>query len=215
MTVKSKIEIYKDAFESMPGISVINEVDGLKPLFMTRNGLELLEISLDELLELGAEYQHTFFKPEDIGMFFEKFQDLISSGNSNDTFTFFHQVKYHGKFHWYAASIKVFHMENGRATHTITYAVPLEDYPWTVKRAENLLQEAIFAKKNLNRYSRLSQREIEVLPLIAAGKKTAEIAEDLKVSVNTVNSHLKSIKTKLETTSSYDLLKFAKAYDLL
>lgn len=47
----------------------------------------------------------------------------------------------------------------------------------------------------------LSERECEILKLIARGKKRAEIAELLNISVNTVATHTKSIYNKLEINS--------------
>jgi len=47
----------------------------------------------------------------------------------------------------------------------------------------------------------LSEREIEVLYLIAAGLRNKEIAEKLFISLNTVKTHLKNINSKLDVTN--------------
>jgi DNA-binding NarL/FixJ family response regulator len=47
----------------------------------------------------------------------------------------------------------------------------------------------------------LTKREIEVLHLLATGLTSAQIAEFLTISVLTVNSHLRSIYSKLGVTS--------------
>jgi DNA-binding NarL/FixJ family response regulator len=44
----------------------------------------------------------------------------------------------------------------------------------------------------------LSRRELEVLALIAEGATNAEIAERLVIATTTVQSHVKSILSKLE-----------------
>ena len=46
-------------------------------------------------------------------------------------------------------------------------------------------------------WKRVSEREIEVLQLLADGRTYQEIAQAMVVSVNTVKSHLKSIYGKL------------------
>jgi LuxR family maltose regulon positive regulatory protein len=43
----------------------------------------------------------------------------------------------------------------------------------------------------------LSERELEVLQLIAIGKKNQEIADDLVISLNTVRYHTKNLYGKL------------------
>jgi DNA-binding NarL/FixJ family response regulator len=56
---------------------------------------------------------------------------------------------------------------------------------------------------------RLSQREREVLQLIAEGKSTREIAAALYVSVKTVETHRKQIMDKLGLYSVAELTKYA------
>ncbi|HYW86712.1 MAG TPA: LuxR C-terminal-related transcriptional regulator, partial [Chloroflexota bacterium] len=50
-----------------------------------------------------------------------------------------------------------------------------------------------------------SQRELEVLRLIAAGLDNAEIAERLVISVNTVKSHIHHLMNKLDTSNRMQL----------
>jgi DNA-binding NarL/FixJ family response regulator len=55
----------------------------------------------------------------------------------------------------------------------------------------------------------LSQRELEVLKLVAEGKSSKEIAEHLFISVTTVHNHRANIKKKLNVRKNIDLLKYA------
>jgi DNA-binding NarL/FixJ family response regulator len=47
----------------------------------------------------------------------------------------------------------------------------------------------------------LSQRELEVLPLLAAGSSDREIAEELFISRQTATTHVKHIRAKLAVHS--------------
>jgi len=58
----------------------------------------------------------------------------------------------------------------------------------------------------------LSEREREVLHLLASALSTDEIAQTLYLSVHTVRSHLKSLYSKLNVHSRYEAL--ARAQDL-
>ena len=60
----------------------------------------------------------------------------------------------------------------------------------------------------------LSEREIEVLSLIAQELNTNEIAEKLFVSVNTVETHRKNLFKKLGAKNSIGLIKFALRHGL-
>lgn len=56
---------------------------------------------------------------------------------------------------------------------------------------------------------RLSNRELQVLNLIGRGKTTREIADNLNLSVKTVESHRQRIKKKLNLSSAPQLVQFA------
>lgn len=58
-------------------------------------------------------------------------------------------------------------------------------------------------------FSELTDREREVLQLIAEGKATKEISSSLYVSIKTVETHRKRIMDKLDTHSIADLTKYA------
>jgi two-component system response regulator NreC len=58
-------------------------------------------------------------------------------------------------------------------------------------------------------YSILTPREREVLQLMAEGKTTNQIAENLCISVKTVEAHRKQLMTKLDIHSVAELTKYA------
>jgi len=57
--------------------------------------------------------------------------------------------------------------------------------------------------------ARLTDREREVLQLIAEGKTNKEVAHALSVSVNTVETHRKHIMEKLDLHNTAELVRFA------
>ena len=57
--------------------------------------------------------------------------------------------------------------------------------------------------------ARLTDREREVLQLIAEGKTNKEVAHALSVSVNTVETHRKHIMEKLDLHNTADIVRFA------
>jgi DNA-binding NarL/FixJ family response regulator len=63
--------------------------------------------------------------------------------------------------------------------------------------------------------SGLTQREVEVLRLIAVGKSNRDIANALFVSPNTVANHVRSILTKTSTTNRTEAAAYARGHDLL
>jgi len=57
---------------------------------------------------------------------------------------------------------------------------------------------------------RISEREFTVIQLICEGLTNKEIAQELSISVNTVNNHVANIFSKMEVRSRIDLLKALK-----
>jgi DNA-binding NarL/FixJ family response regulator len=55
----------------------------------------------------------------------------------------------------------------------------------------------------------LSQRELEVVQLLASGKSNKEAAASIGVSTRTVESHRNHIMRKMEFESFSDLIRFA------
>ncbi len=61
----------------------------------------------------------------------------------------------------------------------------------------------------------LTEREVEVLRLVARGLSDAQVAETLVISPRTVNAHLRSIYTKLDITSRNAATYFALEHHLI
>jgi two-component system response regulator NreC len=61
----------------------------------------------------------------------------------------------------------------------------------------------------------LTEREVEVLRMIALGHTNAEIAEQLYLSIRTVESHRAHIQQKLRRSSRADLVRYALEHGLV
>jgi predicted ATPase/DNA-binding CsgD family transcriptional regulator len=71
------------------------------------------------------------------------------------------------------------------------------------------------AKDSLAYPAGLTAREMEVLRLVAQGMTNPQIAEQLILSLHTVNAHVRSIYTKLELNSRSALTRYAVEHHLL
>jgi DNA-binding NarL/FixJ family response regulator len=65
--------------------------------------------------------------------------------------------------------------------------------------------------KEPDELSALTSRERSVLKLIAAGYSGGQIADTLFISIETVKTHRKKIKKKLNVTSLSDLVRIGKS----
>lgn len=218
MTINEKIKEFAPHAELMPGVVVIHEIKGFRPIYMSSNGLDLLGLSLKELIEVGDEYQKVVLNKDFMEDYLKTLESMLNDEDESQTYSIFHQVqlKNEDNFVWYVSAIKAFHTdENNKPTHTVTIAYPLGHFKHITQKAERLLEESLFIKKNRKKFLSLSKRGKEVLRLVSLGKSSVEIAEELNISLNTVNSHRKNIKQKLTISSSYQLNKYARSFDLI
>lgn len=89
----------------------------------------------------------------------------------------------------------------------------------------NLVREKIFNtatkditklnKQKLNINSLLTERELEIITLIALEYSGKEISEQLFISTNTVETHRKNIIKKLKAKNTISLVKFAIKHNLI
>ena len=89
--------------------------------------------------------------------------------------------------------------------------VSLDEIP---QKLEELLVKHEFRAKNQFSFSLLTPREKEVLTKLATGLSNKEVADLLFISLDTVKHHRKLIKSKLNASSTADLIKYAQAFDL-
>lgn len=218
MNIQKKINDFAPVAELMPGVVVIHQLKEFRPLYMSSKGLKLLGMTLDELVALGSDYKKVVLNDEYMIDFLKSLEDLLEKEKEWNSYSIFHQVQLQNEkeYSWYVSSLKAFHKDSaGHTTHTITIAFPLGHLQHIPRKAEKLINESLFSKTHLKKFLSLSPRAIEVLRLVALGHSTNQIAENLNISPDTVNSHRKLIKKKLNISTSYDFTKYARSYDLI
>lgn len=92
---------------------------------------------------------------------------------------------------------------------------PLEGADSMMVKMNKILDEDLYFKKNYRLYASLTKREKTIITMMANGKSSKSIAEDLFVSIHTINTHRKNIIRKTGCKTFASLLKFAIAIDLV
>ena len=72
-----------------------------------------------------------------------------------------------------------------------------------------------YLKNDSGGMTKLTERESEILKLLALGKSIREISEELFISIKTVGSHKQSIFDKLKLENMAQLIKFALKNDII
>ena len=167
---------------------------------------------------MGEEYHSYFFNPEDARDYVPKILGLLERNNDNEFVSFFQQVRRSPQddWAWYLSAIKICGRdEDGNPLFTLTIALPIYAQHHMAAKAERLLAENNFLRQHHRLFNTLTKREKEILKLMALGHSSAMIAHQLFLSEKTANTHRRNIKRKLKIETSYDITRFAQAFDLI
>ena len=77
-----------------------------------------------------------------------------------------------------------------------------------------LLIDYISGKQSLLPHQNLSEREMEILLLLASGQSVSKIAEKLYISVKTVSTYRSRLLKKMDMNSNADIVKYAIKHGL-
>jgi two-component system invasion response regulator UvrY len=77
------------------------------------------------------------------------------------------------------------------------------------------LASTFSANPDLNAHEKLSDREFDVMKLLANGKSVSDIAEMLSLSVTTVSTYRARVMSKMDLRSNSDLTKYAIEHNLI
>jgi len=79
---------------------------------------------------------------------------------------------------------------------------------------QRLLADMSFDKPRAS-HETLTDREFQVLRLIAAGRSSGEIANELRVSVSTITTHRSKILKKMRVRTTAEIVQYALRHDLI
>lgn len=211
-----KLEAYSD---HIPGVVIVHDVRDGSVVWMCKRGTELLGVDLEEITSIQpAEYYSRYFNEEDAKTYVPKILNLLEENNDSNFCSYFQQVKLKDSddWTWHMSSTKIFMRDiHSKPLLTITIAIPIDAMHHMAAKADKLLEENNFLKKNYHAFDSLSDREKEVLKFIALGMSSSEVAEKLFISELTVNTHKRNIRNKLNANGTVDLIRFARAFDLI
>jgi len=87
---------------------------------------------------------------------------------------------------------------------------------YTAEQTEKIMNRyTSSAEIDSEKHELLSDREFQVMCLLATGMKKGEIADNLYISKNTVNNHRNNIMKKMAFSSTSDLTRYALEHKLI
>ncbi|WP_210463214.1 helix-turn-helix domain-containing protein [Rufibacter roseolus] len=218
--IEEKISEIAAFADLLPGVVVIHNIQkDLAVEYMSLRGLRQIGTTLEELQQMGAEFHSRFFNPIESADYIPKLiQGLLSRNDPDEVLSFFQQVRFHDQEDWmlHLSSVKIFMRdEEDLPLLSITIAIAVNPMNHVTAKINRVLEENAFLRQHYQRFALLGPREREVLRLVALGKSSQEISQEMYISEKTVNTHRRNIKTKLNTHSFFEISQYARAFDLI
>jgi RNA polymerase sigma factor (sigma-70 family) len=202
----------------IPGVIIVHHIPTFAVEYISERGLNYFGVALEEIRALGEQYHALYFNEDDATDYFPKVVAMIEKNDIHEMASYFQQVRssINDPWTWHFSTTKIFMQDDeGKPLLSITIALPVDARQHISTKLERLLEEHIFFRKNHELFKSLTNREQEILRLLAHSLSAAEIAEKLVISTHTVETHRKNLRKKLSITSPYELSKFASAFDLI
>ena len=216
--IRQKIREIAAVAEEIPGVIIIHNIIDLSVVYMSPRGQRILGVDNDELVRMGPQYYQRFFNPDEAQDHVPKMISLLQSNNNDESIALFQQVRAADshEWTWYSTTVKIFMRDDeGKPLLTISVAIPIDPKHHITNKVSRLLDENNFLRKHFDRFSKLTEREKEVLKSMALGKTSAEISQELHISTSTPETHRKNIKRKLAITTTFDISQYARAFDII
>lgn len=166
------------------------------------------------LNELGFMYMYKYLHPENYNVINTHLTYFSDARNYNKVLSHLYYVNTKKGYRWMYNSTKVVTLSNtGMPKYVFTSGIDVAD-SLTGKDKHKLLEKFMPSiKHNEGNFHALSSREKEIFRLIVREKSSIEIAELLKITPATADTHRNNIIQKLNVKSSVGFVKYALMYD--
>ncbi|WP_069660959.1 response regulator transcription factor [Arcticibacter eurypsychrophilus] len=208
----------EDIGDYIPGSVMVQDLGAMKNTYMNKYGCDYLRHSSEELQKMGVEYFDRFFPIEEISILKPELIKFVMQGDENKVYSFFQRVRAdaNSDYKWYFTTSKLYPADvPGNPLKLVHIAVPADMCNLVGKKFTDLIEDDAFMRKNYHHFNLLSVREKEIIHLIVEGKSSFEIANQLFLSIHTINNHRKNILRKLEINCLSQLIKFAYAFNIV
>lgn len=208
-----KIAITDDHLLVINGIkSMLAEISGTQLIFDALNGKDLLQkLSAHQpdilLLDIQLADENGINLCQIV---LQQYPEIkVIALTSFDNITYVKQMVKNGASGYLLKNIDVLTLQ--RALHTVQYGEQYID-PHIQK---NIIQESLWGTKASRYDIPLTKREKEILELISEGLSNKEIADQLCISLRTVETHRFNIVQKLDVKNTAALIKEATKRGLI
>lgn len=207
-------EDFRSACDELPTMVVLSRQETVEITHVNKRHLELTGYSIEEVTERCPDYLKDTVHPSSLKNVQKFLREFYANQNSHQTMAFVQYARLYGDKNY---SPLITFTKAPKKTNDLVIRLPLllKEFDKMSPKMEQIVKMNEFKLKHFKQFQQLTEREIEILTLLANGCNNPQIAERLFISRNTVETHRKHIKRKLEIHSLRDLMRYAFAFDLI
>lgn len=206
-------EDYQSVLDLFPGMFHVNDAKDFSVIHANSLVNEKFGLTSEEIREMGTEFLYKFIHDDTRKYEVPKLIEFYNKTDGKDTYVFFQKGKFPGTKEYVTIL-------------TVTKALPeygvyvtnsniLPELGEAAHKLERVTKEQQFIRINFKKFRSLTNREIEILTMLAEGFNNPEIADKLIISRRTVEQHRRNINKKLGIKRYKELFQFAQAFDLI
>lgn len=207
-------EDFEDISNQIPFSVQLSHSKTLETIQSNKRHEELAGYTLDEIREIWPEYLSQNIHPCTLNFCIEFLPEFYAMNNPCQTMSFLQYVKMHGDSD-YSAAITFTKPAKSPNETVLWLSLLTTDFGEISPKMEQIIKMDQFKLKHFKQFQQLTDREVEILKLLANGSNNPQIAEKLFISRSTVETHRKNLKRKLELKSFRDLMRYAFAFNLV
>jgi DNA-binding CsgD family transcriptional regulator len=199
--------------EFFPGFLHFNRKDDLHIKYMNPTGLEKFDVPLEYIQKNGAEFFDRFVHRQSVQEIFPRFIDFYNRNDSGRTYADCQDLlsPFNNEYYQILTVTKVVKELDG----LMSMSLPVHELGPNLIKIKGLVKIDTFYEKNFERFQLLTNREKEILRLVALGNTNKHISEALNISAHTVRTHRNHIWQKLSITHLKDALHIAEVFGLI
>ncbi|MFD2787395.1 response regulator transcription factor [Hymenobacter rubripertinctus] len=216
--ITQKIAEIAATADQYPAVVIIHHVPTQTVRYLSEWGLRLLGATLEQLTALGPQFSPTYFNAVESDEYMARVFGLMYENGIPDVHTFYQQVRTteHAGWTMYLTAMRRFLVNaHGAPLLVMGMAVPLHPDNHFATKVAHLLEDNAFLRQHAANFALLTTRERQVLAQVARGHSSADIAAALHISVETVDTHRRNLRHKLHVSTAFELVRFARAFDLI
>lgn len=207
-------EDFEDLINQIPCMVLLSRSEAIKIEYTNKRHQEVTGYSLEELREECPTFLNEVIHPVSLESIQGFLPEFYKNQASHKTLYFIQYAKLMSD-NFYSSLITF--TKAPRKSDGLVVRMPLliEEFGKLSPKMEQIVKMDRFKLKHFKKFQQLTDREVQVLELLANGCNNPQIAERLFISRSTVETHRKNLKRKLELRSFKDLMKYAFAFNLI